>query len=68
MTGVIHVNVTSTIVIQIDVEMIDVVRDPVTDPVGITTEEAVQDPMKDQEDAKNLKSKNLKSLDPEVKT
>jgi hypothetical protein len=66
-TGVIHVNVTSTIEIQIDVEMIGAARDHAIDPVGIITGEAVQDPMNDQDVANNMKFENLKSFDPEVK-
>lgn len=49
--GGIHVNVTSLIAILIDVEMTGVDRDHATDPVEITTKEAVQGPMSDREDA-----------------
>ncbi len=67
MTGVIHANVISTTVIQIDVGMIDADRDHAIDPAGTITREAVRDPMNALEDAKNMKLQNLKSLDPEVK-
>ena len=61
-TGVIHVNVISTIAIQIDVGTIDVDPDHAIDPEENITEEAVQDPTSAQEDAKYPNWKNLSHL------
>lgn len=51
MIGVIHGNVTSTVVILIGVETTDADRDHAKDPVEIITGEVVHGPMSDREDA-----------------